>query len=1161
MLSRADSRKKVGGVSGNGRFLSDLETISKAFYVDNTVARLASSTASSRSKSVVKSHLPEPKVKPKDHKNNTKDSFDKEKKSSIWSWKGLKSLTHVRNRRFNCCFSLLVQSIEGLPAFFDDVCLVVHWKRRDGEQMTRPIRVSQGVAEFEEQLIHSCSVYGSRSGPHHSVKYEAKHFLLFVSVYDAPELDLGKHRIDLTRLLPLTLEELEEQKSSGKWTTSFKLSGKARGATMNVSFGYEVVTENTSSELSRNRTVPEILSSLQHSARTAKVMGPSDQIDELSIHRAESLPARSSALNQSAEDIKDLHEVLPISRSELRDSVNILYQKLDEEASSSSVENKFEADALSSPTNPHKKLDNDALSSATDPPKADLFTLPDADEKICGPGCETTEFSDPHKADLFTPPDADEQVCGPECEMTEFSFVDEGIEELTKEHLKTEDQLSKIAQGSSVAIEVALDEEAPTLPSAVEGVPQNDEQSPSNCKEKEYDMFSKESLMKELEVALSCTSDLVNEELDSQEDGTDALDLENYLEVDSDHRDSRKGKSLSLDDVADSVANDFLEMLGMEHSPFGLSSESEPESPRERLLRQFEKDVLSNGGLLNFDIYDDPVELVSDSPMGSVWEPISEEFHRSSMFEGLGEMSEIETDAFRTKTRASRMEDLETEALMHEWGLNEKAFLNSPPSTSGGFGSPIDLPPEDPQQLPPLAEGLGPFVQTKDGGFLRSMNPALFKNAKSGGSLIMQVSNPVVVPAEMGSGVMDILQGLASVGIEKLSMQASRLMPLEDVTGKTVQQIAWEGAQSLEGPERQDLLHQESEIRQNLPSDPSVKDIRTAARSNKFESSSLSSDTEYVSLEDLAPLAMDKIEALSIEGLRIQSGMSDEDAPSNISTQSIGEFSALKGKTADVVGSIGLDGTCGLQLMDIKDNGEEVDGLMGLSLTLDEWMKLDSGEIADDDLVSERTSKILAAHHATSLDQFRGRSKGEKRRSRSRKYGLLGNNFTVALMVQLRDPLRNYEPVGTPMLALIQVERVFIPPKPKIYGTVSLLRNSNEDEEVPKCSKKENIIEKSKEDEIHEEELIPQYKITEVRVAGPKTEPEPGKKKLWGSTNQQQSGSRWLLANGMGKKNKHPLMKSKAVAKSSDPSAAPMTTTVQPRNTLWSISNRGKNRG
>lgn len=66
----------------------------------------------------------------------------------------------------------------------------------------------------------------------------------------------------------------------------------------------------------------------------------------------------------------------------------------------------------------------------------------------------------------------------------------------------------------------------------------------------------------------------------------------------------------------------------------------------------------------------------------------------------------------------------------------------------------------------------------------------------------MQVSNPVVVPAEMGSSVMDILQGLASVGIEKLSMQANKLMPLEDITGKTIQQIAWESAPSLEGLER-----------------------------------------------------------------------------------------------------------------------------------------------------------------------------------------------------------------------------------------------------------------------------------------------------------------------------------------------------------------------
>ena len=70
-------------------------------------------------------------------------------------------------------------------------------------------------------------------------------------------------------------------------------------------------------------------------------------------------------------------------------------------------------------------------------------------------------------------------------------------------------------------------------------------------------------------------------------------------------------------------------------------------------------------------------------------------------------------------------------------------------------------------------------------------------------------------------------------------------------------------------------------------------------------------ETEYVSLEDVAPLALDKIEALSMEGLRIQSGMSEDEAPSNISAQSIGEFSALQGKGIDISGSLGLEGTAG----------------------------------------------------------------------------------------------------------------------------------------------------------------------------------------------------------------------------------------------------------
>jgi hypothetical protein len=37
---------------------------------------------------------------------------------------------------------------------------------------------------------------------------------------------------------------------------------------------------------------------------------------------------------------------------------------------------------------------------------------------------------------------------------------------------------------------------------------------------------------------------------------------------------------------------------------------------------------------------------------------------------------------------------------------------------------------------------------------------------------------------------------------------------------------------------------------------------------------------------------------------------------------------------------------------------------------------------------------------------------------------MMGDKLTLAMLVQLRDPLRNYEPVGQPMLAMVQAERV-----------------------------------------------------------------------------------------------------------------------------------------
>ncbi|PPS17759.1 hypothetical protein GOBAR_AA02782 [Gossypium barbadense] len=1159
MLSKAEARKKNGGNSSNGKLLNEIETMSKALYLDKNRSSNSFSAFNSRSKPTRKTNLPEPKSTVK---NSNEDPLLKEKKS-VWNWKPLKVFSNVRNRRFNCCFSLEVHSIECLPVSFNDLSLFVHWKRRDGDLTTRPSKVFNGTVEFREKLTYTCSIYGVRSGL--SAKYEAKHCMLFASVLGTPDFDLGKHRVDLTRLLPLTLEELEEEKSTGKWTTSFKLSGKAKGATMNVSFGYMVVGDN-SVLLKNNQHRAELSHIKQNNQSTGKAVAGFDHVDLVTTRCVESLPSlvntRPFGSSPVVEEIKDLHEVLSVPKSELYVK-NTVDQKLDEEKPDASASSKPEPDVLNEhfvPIRPPASLASESINEYIEKENEDN------DFSVDKKGIELSSEEQARSEEVtfvatLENPQVVEINPGMGVNFEECSQLhpsNQGEARLEEEC----SQLHPSNQGEARSEEVSL---AATL-STVEtsqvdeinpGVGENFEECSQLHISNQGDMLvvqdrsseedeqcSNESLMRELDLALDGVTNL-GEALASS---PGLEDPEDYMDNKGDY----KAKSLGLDEATESVATDFLNMLGIDHSLLGLSSESEPESPRERLLRQFEKDTLASGcSLFDFDMADEEeLESGFDTSTASGWGSLTESFDLSSSIQDAEQEYQKETGG-RNKTRAKVLEDLESEALMREWGLNEKAFQQSRSGSSVGFRSPGDLPPEDPLELPPLGDGLGPFLQTKNGGFLRSMNPSLFRDAKSGGNLIMQVSNPVVVPAEMGSGIMDILQQLASVGIEKLSMQATKLMPLEDITGKTMEQVAWEAAPALEGPERQCSLQHDFEVGEDMSSrQKKVKRRSTRPSSSDLNSTSVNEmGSDYVALEDLAPLAMDKIEALSMEGLRIQSGMSDEDAPSNISARSFGEISALQGKGFGISGSLGLDGTAGLQLLDIKDSGDNVDGLMGLSLTLDEWMRLDSGDIDDEDQISERTSKILAAHHATSLDSIRRGSKGEKKRGK--KCGLLGNNFTVALMVQLRDTMRNYEPVGAPMLALIQVERVFVPPKPKIFATVSALSNDNQDDDDSEAATKEKVKpEEMKEEKASQEEGIPQYRITDVHVAGLKT--EPSKKKLWGSTAQQQSGSRWLLANGMGKSNKHPLLKSKPGFKSSTPS----TTKVQPGDTLWSISSR-----
>ncbi|EHA8589017.1 protein PLASTID MOVEMENT IMPAIRED 1-RELATED 1-like [Cocos nucifera] len=1089
MLGKPEPAKtSPAGDPANAGLFHEIEAVSKVLSLDPKPRRCPPPPPGHRrslaSTAAARSHIPDSTIKPsfsscpvprsariKDKKPSSSSSS-----SSIWSWRSLRALSHVRHHRFDCRFSLHVHSIQGLPPPLANGVLCVHWRRTTeaaGAQ-TRPVRAVHGTAEFGETLTHQCSIYGSRSGPQHSAKYEARHFFLYATLVDAPGIDIGKHRVDLTRLLPLTLEELEEEKSSGEWSTSFRLAGKAGGASLNVSFGFSVVVGRSGSmdfsSVKKGSEIPK--GDRQNSFRRVESLrGPSYVVND-----------KSHLVSRSLDDMEVLRKVRPSL--------------------------KFEEGSVLAP----RKLENI---------KNDDGMLDNVDSDF-----RPVQSMSPELKNCIRP----EMIEGDWAKESEFVVIEQGIEIAARDLGEPREEEIKpfgADKGGGVALEV-------------KGVKPDQHVKEFSCPDenlKKSWSFLDDSIMEELDSALHSLS-----VLEAEVTGPSELILGMSKQLSDTEAEpnyaigSMKSKSLSLDDeVSDFAADEFLSMLGIEQSTWGPSSDSDPESPRERLLKQFEKEYPTIGdGILGLDF-----GLGEDAESGD----LSEDFDLLSIVHAAEVDHQETTQEVKPMSRAQVLEDRETEALMNEWGLNEKVFESSPPEGWDGLGNPIDLPPEDPVALPPLGECLGPFIQTKDGGFLRSMIPSLFRNCKDNYNLIMQGSHPVVLPAEMGSDIVEILQGLASVGIEKLSGQASKLMPLEDVSGKTMQQVAWEALPSPEACERQDLLlHQKQNGGSGVGWNTSAyrkngKDL------NLTSPRGVETGSEYVSLEDLAPLAMDKIEALLLEGLRIQSGMSDGEAPSNIRLQATGEISALEGKGAKSGRSLGLDGAAGLQLLDAQDSGDEVDGLMGLSITLDEWMKLDSGLIEEDE-ISDRTSKILAAHHARTSDLFnRGWKAGKKGgRSSGRRWGLFGNKFTVALMVQLRDPLRNFEPVGTPMLALVQVERVVVPLKPKIYSIVSEKGNGEQDNELE--SNPETIANGEKEEE---EKGISQFKITKVHVAGLKT--EPGKNKHWGSSIQQQSGSRWLLASGMGKSNKHPFMKSKTVTKPSQ-----LATTVQPGDNLWSIS-------
>ncbi|CAN6464024.1 unnamed protein product [Victoria cruziana] len=307
--------------------------------------------------------------------------------------------------------------------------------------------------------------------------------------------------------------------------------------------------------------------------------------------------------------------------------------------------------------------------------------------------------------------------------------------------------------------------------------------------------------------------------------------------------------------------------------------------------------------------------------------------------------------------------------------------------------------------LPDLGKGLGSVVQTRDGGFLAAANPLnVAISRKDHPELAVQVTKQVVFPVNINvASGFDIVQKLAALGAEELSTRPFSLMPIDDLSRKAPEQIAFEGIASAVISGRKKEVASSSAAR-SVAAIRKITAAMNSGRKERIETGIWNAEEDPVTVHDLMATALQKIEAVAVEALKIQADMADDEPPF--------EISAIVGKP-DPAGSLFTN-----------------------AVQVDRW------------------------EHNSST-----------------------NSVSLAALLQLRDPSRQLEAVGAPMLVIVQAMR-FRGPK----------KEDDEDDEL-------------------------KFKATSIHVTGLKVRPG-GKRNLWDGDRQRLTAAQWLVAHGLGKSGK-----------------------------------------
>uniref|UniRef100_A0ACD5YCQ2 Uncharacterized protein n=1 Tax=Avena sativa TaxID=4498 RepID=A0ACD5YCQ2_AVESA len=184
-----------------------------------------------------------------------------------------------------------------------------------------------------------------------------------------------------------------------------------------------------------------------------------------------------------------------------------------------------------------------------------------------------------------------------------------------------------------------------------------------------------------------------------------------------------------------------------------------------------------------------------------------------------------------------------------------------------------------------LGKGLGPIVQTRDGGYLAATNPFDIPVArKELPKLAMQLSKPFILRGQkLPGGGAEVFQRLCAGGCEALTAKLGALTATDEVVGKTAEQIAFEGMASAIISARGKELGASSSAAESVSLLRTMSAAMSEGRKERIATGIWNASEGPVTVEEILAFSLQKIETMAIEALKVQAGIAEEQAPFDVS--------------------------------------------------------------------------------------------------------------------------------------------------------------------------------------------------------------------------------------------------------------------------------------